>query len=75
MKNIEIKAKVGSDEAFENLLKLGRELSGKEPDTITQHDTFFNVPQGRLKLREENVSESIRVLNCVFYCENFPTLF
>ncbi|XP_015599660.1 uncharacterized protein LOC107269845 [Cephus cinctus] len=46
--NIEIKAFVGSVENFE---KKVRELSKSDVIVIKQHDIFFIVPNGRLKLR------------------------
>ena len=48
-RNIEIKARIDSIEA---LLPRARAVAGTEPELIAQDDTFFNVPHGRLKLRE-----------------------
>ncbi|MDE2565697.1 MAG: class IV adenylate cyclase [Burkholderiales bacterium] len=48
-RNIEIKARIASVEA---LLPRARALADGEPELIEQDDTFFRVPQGRLKLRE-----------------------
>ncbi len=48
-RNIEIKARIASVEA---LLPRARAVAGGEPQAIAQDDTFFRVPQGRLKLRE-----------------------
>ena len=48
-RNIEIKARIDRVEA---VLPQARALAGSEPELILQDDTFFNVPQGRLKLRE-----------------------
>lgn len=48
-RNIEIKARIQSVEA---LLSRARAVAGGEPELIAQDDTFFNVPHGRLKLRE-----------------------
>lgn len=48
-RNIEIKARIASVEA---LLPRARALAGGTPELIVQDDSFFNVPQGRLKLRE-----------------------
>jgi predicted adenylyl cyclase CyaB len=47
--NIEIKARVCD---FESLQASAAQLSDTPCQTISQEDTFFNVPQGRLKLRE-----------------------
>ena len=48
-RNIEIKASIDSIEA---LLPRARALADGEPVTIAQDDSFFTVPQGRLKLRQ-----------------------
>jgi adenylate cyclase class IV len=48
-RNIEIKARIGSVEA---LLPRAQAVAGGEPQRIAQDDTFFPVPQGRLKLRQ-----------------------
>lgn len=50
--NIEVKASVKD---VEELKKLVLELSDGETTTINQQDTFFNVPNGRLKLRKLEV--------------------
>ena len=47
-RNIEIKARIDS---IESMLPRTCALAGSEPVLIEQDDTFFNVPQGRLKLR------------------------
>lgn len=49
-RNTEIKARITSVEA---LLPIAAALAaGGPPELITQDDTFFQAPQGRLKLRE-----------------------
>ena len=47
--NVEIKARIASVEA---LLPRARAVAGGEAEVIEQDDTFFSVPQGRLKLRQ-----------------------
>ncbi|KAL4224913.1 hypothetical protein ACF0H5_015609 [Mactra antiquata] len=47
--NVEIKAKVDN---VGHLKKLAGALCDSEPVVIHQEDTFFNVPNGRLKLRK-----------------------
>jgi predicted adenylyl cyclase CyaB len=47
-RNIEIKARAHD---WERQKILARDLSDQEPQYLIQEDTFFNVPQGRLKLR------------------------
>ena len=48
-RNIEIKARIDSIEA---VLPRARKLSAGDAELMRQDDTFFGVPQGRLKLRE-----------------------
>jgi predicted adenylyl cyclase CyaB len=48
-RNIEIKAKAGD---FQRQMSIAAHLAGDEPQRLTQTDTFFAVPHGRLKLRE-----------------------
>ncbi|HBB67294.1 MAG: hypothetical protein A2X28_06540 [Elusimicrobia bacterium GWA2_56_46] len=52
--NIEIKARAGD---WERQLELARTLADKTEE-LTQEDTFFNCPEGRLKLREIKGGES-----------------
>lgn len=46
--NIEIKARVRN---FDEIRRRAENLSDKPVEVIPQEDTFFNTPQGRLKLR------------------------
>jgi predicted adenylyl cyclase CyaB len=57
--NVEIKARVASPES---LLARAAELADGPGEIIKQRDTFFVVPQGRLKLREfgDGTGELIR---------------
>nr|CAI5839578.1 unnamed protein product [Callosobruchus analis] len=48
MKNIEIKAAIKN---LHNIIDIAKKLSASEGIVIKQEDTFFNVIQGRLKLR------------------------
>jgi predicted adenylyl cyclase CyaB len=48
-RNVEIKARIGSIEA---LLPRARALADGDAQRLEQDDTFFDVPLGRLKLRE-----------------------
>ena len=48
-RNIEIKASIDSVDV---LLPRARALADGDPVTIVQDDSFFNVPHGRLKLRQ-----------------------
>lgn len=47
--NIEIKARSGH---FDDQKAIAAQLSAGESEIIHQEDTFFNIPQGRLKLRK-----------------------
>lgn len=53
MRNVEIKAKVVN---IIDLLQKAKILSSSEPEIIKQNDVFYNVSQGRLKLRKFEVS-------------------
>ncbi len=48
MINIEIKAKAGN---FARVIQLAEQISDTEVELLSQEDTFFNTPAGRLKLR------------------------
>jgi predicted adenylyl cyclase CyaB len=48
-RNVEVKARIGGIEA---LLPRARALADGDAQRLVQDDTFFNVPRGRLKLRE-----------------------
>lgn len=56
IRNIEFKAKVDALEPYENrLLELQPVFKGLDH----QVDTYFNVPKGRLKLREGNIENAL----------------
>ena len=48
-RNVEIKARVVD---LKNLKRVAAELSESDGTLLVQEDTFFRVPNGRLKLRE-----------------------
>lgn len=50
-RNIEIKAQL-SYQQYQSAIDLAEELAGKVAQELLQTDTFFNVPDNRLKLRE-----------------------
>lgn len=53
-RNIEIKAKLADEKAFNEKVEIAKQLTGeKQAEIIVQHDVFFKVPVGRLKLRYE----------------------
>ena len=60
--NVEIKARCSNPESIRRYL-LGRHAEFKGTDN--QSDTYFNVSQGRLKLREGNIEN-----NLIFYERN-----
>ncbi len=49
--NIEIKAKLPESQ-FDRILREAAGMATQPPAVLRQRDTFFNVPHGRLKLRE-----------------------
>jgi adenylate cyclase, class 2 len=58
MKNIEIKAKCVDLDALRKRIK---NAGGRYVATMKQVDTYFNVPKGRMKLREIDDKESMLV--------------
>lgn len=53
-RNIEIKAKLEDEREFDEKVKIAQQLTGEgKAEIIVQHDVFFKVPKGRLKLRYE----------------------
>ncbi|MGK0374911.1 MAG: putative adenylyl cyclase CyaB [Arenicella sp.] len=59
-RNIEIKARASN---FTEQLKLAEQISDQALVTLVQEDTFFNVADGRLKLREFPDAKA----NLIFY--------
>ena len=55
MKNLEFKANCDSLDVLRQHLA---NLQAEHRHTMTQVDTYFNVPEGRLKLRETNTHEA-----------------
>lgn len=53
-RNIEIKAKLANEREFNDKVEIAKQLTGEmKAEIIEQHDVFFKVPIGRLKLRYE----------------------
>lgn len=52
-RNVEIKAKILDAVSFEEKVEIAKKLTGTDGETIVQHDVFFKVPNGRLKMRYE----------------------
>lgn len=61
-RNVEIKAVINN---FASFLLKAEELSGAAGRTFKQVDTFFEVPNGRLKFREEEVC-FYKTLNSIY---------
>lgn len=59
MKNIEIKVRV--DKRTE-MLRAIRSLGAEKVGVLRQADTYFSVPKGRLKLREEKSSDHAELI-------------
>jgi adenylate cyclase class 2 len=55
-RNLELKAK---DRDPTRSLRVCRELGAEDRGTLTQRDTYFEVPRGRLKLREEPAAATL----------------
>lgn len=51
LRNIEIKAKIGSDEEFAKRVSIAKELTKTDGEVIQQHDVFYKATNGRLKMR------------------------
>lgn len=52
-RNIEIKAKILDAANFQEKIEIAKRITGSDGVKIVQHDVFFKVPNGRLKLRYE----------------------
>lgn len=52
-RNIEIKARIPDDSEFERRINVAKDLCGGDGELLKQRDIFYNVNNGRLKLRFE----------------------
>lgn len=50
-RNIEIKARIQNEAEYERRVNIAKELTNTNGEIIPQRDVFFNVTNGRLKLR------------------------
>lgn len=50
-RNIEIKARVSDDNEFQNRIAIAKNLTKSDGEVLNQHDIFYKVNNGRLKLR------------------------
>uniref|UniRef100_A0A2M4C1P9 Putative adenylyl cyclase n=1 Tax=Anopheles marajoara TaxID=58244 RepID=A0A2M4C1P9_9DIPT len=51
LRNVEIKARLDGEGGFERRIAIAKQLTGTDGELILQNDVFFNVSNGRLKLR------------------------
>lgn len=61
-RNIEIKARFANADEYERRVNIAKELTQTTGEIINQHDVFYNVPNGRLKLRYVQVSTNYCLL-------------
>lgn len=73
-RNIEIKARIAGDVEFEKRVDIAKDLSKSNGELIPQHDVFFNVPNGRLKLRYQTVCISVASKRWVLACDSFDLI-
>lgn len=52
-RNIEIKAKIADKNEFHEKISIAKKLTNSDGKILLQHDVFFTVKNGRLKLRYE----------------------
>lgn len=64
--NLELKAKYPNIKRAESI---ARELSETEPEILEQIDTYYNVPHGRLKLRQIHSNDGIS-MELIWYDRN-----
>lgn len=64
-KNVEIKAKITN---YDKIMAEVQTLCQSHGELIKQEDTFFNVPNGRLKLRKRSVSSFFRIRYNIYDC-------
>lgn len=50
-RNIEIKARIGSDAGYEKRVEIAKSLTKSNGEVLNQRDVFYKVANGRLKLR------------------------
>lgn len=50
-RNIEIKARIADDADYENRVEIAKNLTNTAGEVLNQRDVFYNVSNGRLKLR------------------------
>lgn len=50
-RNIEIKARIADDAGYEKRVEIAKTLTNTVGEVLNQRDVFYNVTNGRLKLR------------------------
>lgn len=65
-RNIEIKARIHSAAEYERRVEIAKKLTNTDGEIIPQHDIFYKVPNGRLKLRFQKVNIFQLSLNSLY---------
>ncbi|HEY5005541.1 MAG TPA: class IV adenylate cyclase [Ktedonobacteraceae bacterium] len=60
MRNLELKVRCPDEKTLETLEERAQKNNAIHIHTLQQRDTYFNVPSGRLKLREWSVQEDVQ---------------
>jgi adenylate cyclase, class 2 len=60
MRNLELKVRCPDETTLEMLEERAQQNNAAYIHTLQQRDTYFNVPSGRLKLREWSVQEDVQ---------------
>lgn len=55
-RNIEIKARIKNELEYEKRVEIARKLTNTSGEILNQHDIFYKVNTGRLKLRMQVIS-------------------
>lgn len=50
-RNVEIKARIADDIEFDRRVQIAKDLCNTDGELLKQHDIFYKVNDGRLKLR------------------------
>lgn len=67
IRRVEIKARIAN---FQSFLVCAQEISGMDGEVTRQKDTFFNCPNGKLKLRKQQEGEG----QLIFYRRSDNTI-
>lgn len=61
-RNIEIKARIPDENEFQRRVTVAKDLCNDNGELLKQHDIFYKVDTGRLKLRIQ-----VRIFSKIFY--------